>query len=296
MIIGSTIKNNILKKTEKKTKLGNNINRIYNKNQCVIHLIDTKFRSEKEKEYDSDSDDEDKNGEFITKFITDQHPELWDMMKRGDLIEDISVSGYRCDGRYYVETEHSQENHIKIIQNGLIVRDLYRGIDMYGTLPPSFHTITDFPIDYFENIITNNTLYPRTKSESYWHGLCLVALDLKKLKLNKLTNDNIFHKKVIKYSDFYKSSYNHFYVYAIVTFKKCNYLILQCIDGENKTPKNGDKEIKNVEERFISYFNDVDDNTYGAIPYNSFSMSDKKHIECIALEESVDIQNILIID
>jgi hypothetical protein len=123
----------------------NNVdNELFNKNKCVIHLIDY-----------TKEDDEYITADDITEYITDQHSELWFMMKQGDLIENISKSGYRSEGRYYVDIEYSQKPHIQLVRNKLIVKELYREHDTYGTLTPYFHTITQFPIHYFDDILVN---------------------------------------------------------------------------------------------------------------------------------------------
>ncbi len=196
--------------------------------KCVIHLIKYKKLS-----YDSDSSDEDDEptADKISDFITDQYMDLWKMMKKGDLIENIGKSGYRSEGRYYVDIDHKRKK--SIIRNGLIIRDLHTEWDDYGSIPSHFYVITEFPKSYFneDQIIVNNKYCPKQNKQSYWHcdnQPCFI--DTTRLKLKNLTEDNIFMEE----------SDDTRYVYVIVRFKKVNYCLINAIDIKHT---NSNKDI-----------------------------------------------------
>mmetsp|Transcript_8315 Transcript_8315/g.12856 ORF Transcript_8315/g.12856 Transcript_8315/m.12856 type:complete len:111 (-) Transcript_8315:306-638(-) len=82
-------------------------------------------------------------------------------MKHGDLIEDVSVSGYRCDGMHHVCVSKTNNN-----KRRSMIRDLDHDLDDYGTPAwgfPEFST-THF---YLERA-------PRvggaTSQDPYWHS------------------------------------------------------------------------------------------------------------------------------
>lgn len=178
------------------------------KNKCVIHIIS----------YGSDNSGSEKKENRllhpINDYITKHYPALWKMIKYGDLIEDIAVSGYRSTGRYIVDKNNKLSDHKK----GLFINQLYTEIDDYGTILPNMYTITKFPIGYFDNLEMNNKMCPYVKKyESYWHSdVSLSFFDVDFLKLNKLTTDNVYVKTLEDSSKF---------MYIILTYKKQNYLI-----------------------------------------------------------------------
>ena len=118
---------------------------------------------------------EDEVGDINLKF-----EELIQTMKRGDLIENLSVSGYRSRGRYIVDE----------INNKLVAVELSTEIDGYGNLPPNFLTITEFPIGYFDEA---NIIDVDNKKESDWHSEIQPRfIDCQKLKLDKLDPKDVF--------------------------------------------------------------------------------------------------------
>lgn len=162
-------------------------NKIYNNSKCVIHLI----KSE--------------NYANINELVNKKYPDLWLMMKPGDLIEDLSQSGYRSQGRYYVDYQHNSSK--------FKIYNLDKKFDDYGSIPSHFTSIDNFPLGYFndDNLMINNIYHPGLNRQSYWHtDNAIIFLNAEKLGLNKLNMDNI-------YTNIYKldRSENIYYKYEI---------------------------------------------------------------------------------
>lgn len=130
--------------------------------------------------------------------IKTRYPKLINLMKSGDLIENIHESGYRSDGVY--------------IYDGIDVIDLDYEYDDYGSIPKKFISIVDFRIGYwdFHNDTSNNKslqtndIYCKGKlSKFYWHtNMCYVnfaLLGIKKDLEQLISNLKHIHDK--KYSD-----------------------------------------------------------------------------------------------
>ena len=220
--------------------------KVFDQNRCVIHLIDTeryKFEQIKQSEDEAEDDgedeaeddgededgDEDENnnnnhdhvinvisGELITKFINDQHIKLWNMMKRGDLIEDLAVTRYQSvkdcmslsSGRYIVDhilkSNSERKSSINIMQNELCVRDLCCTYDPNGTIYPDMMSRTEFSINYFDDskLIVNDVLCPGQTFRSRWNNMKMMNkliyintkelqnLELKDIQWNKLLINN----------------------------------------------------------------------------------------------------------
>jgi hypothetical protein len=253
-------------------------NSVFSQNQCVIHLIRTS------KDDNSLNDEALHETEFIIKFITDNHIELWNMMKRGDLVEDISTSGYRSQGRYIVDKELNQPDHIKLIRNGLTIKDLCSDFDDYGSILPNMYTFTEFPRHYFddENLLVNNVFYPNEEIKSYWHWsnseYNLICLDVKKLKLNTITDDNVFHftKDIVKG----KGKYKVHYLYVVVTYKKVKYLFISEYSEQYSV-----QNIEKITKDFIKKFQET------MFTETDYDNSVKK----IAQIENVEFDNIVMI-
>lgn len=169
--------------------------REFSKTKCVNHLI----RSGIENCYDA---------KIINSIMVDKYLLLWCMMKEGDLVEDLSTSGYRSQGRYIVKLNS---------EGNLYVDDLCTDYDDYGSIPPEFTTITKFPIGYFDDVVINDGFHVGEEAKSYWHiDKSYVFLDLPLLGLNKLTYDDV---KIKKYDDEY-------YVHTVVEYNTDKYLLL----------------------------------------------------------------------
>jgi len=227
--IGSTKK----RASVEKKSIDEIMNELVNETRCVIHLIDTSA-------YNSAKDDRDDSEKIdineINQIITDQHMELWRMMKRGDLVEDMSLSGYMSRGRFIVDKDDTKDdkiNNMDIIRRGLVVKDLDRDIGPKGscqipndkrdgTILKTMYTITEFSPGHFDdnNLVVNDYLFPGELPKSIWkESQNVVWLDTEKLNLDKITNDDIFHIiNRVKNFDIH-------YLYLIIEYNKVAYLL-----------------------------------------------------------------------
>lgn len=266
---------------------------------CVIHLIELD-KEELDLEYVEASD--------VEKYITDQIPDLWNDMKAGDLIENTTESGYRSTGVYCVDFNHKQTEGECLIKNGLCIVEQECSYDDYGTVPLNFYAITRFPLNYHklgfndnnDNMVVNNTYSPEFyKSSAYWHTEPYYApLDVKKLKLDSLTDDNIFEHKFSFENAFNKNS--KFY-YLVITFKKQNYIICtfgseeqDLIDMFKNKPNVNKYYIINSGESAIESIVYVEDDKYNEI----LKGKDKRKTELYNLleNEKVELSHLLYLD
>ena len=193
---------------------GNTLNDINPpENKCVIHIIEWLInRSFQPNDDDGEFDEIDEKD--INLLIDKYYPKLWSQMKIGDLVEDVTHSGYRSTARYYVDENTYREEKLEInedtresntndwlIGRKLVVRKLYWHYDEYGSIPPHFYNITRFPLNYFNDIVVNNPyniliVDNHEKSASFdkfkssWHNGAIL-LDAEKLGLNNITSANI---------------------------------------------------------------------------------------------------------
>jgi hypothetical protein len=265
--IGST-----KKRTSIETKsIDTIIDALINETKCVIHLIDTSaYRSFKE-----ENDEEKIDVSEINQIITDQHMELWRMMKRGDLIEDLSQSGYMSNGRYIVDKNNSNCD-LDIVRCGLIVRDLDREIDKHGTILNSMCTITEFPLGYFDdnNLVVNDYLFPGELPKSIWkEEQSVVWLDTEKLNINEITKDDISHM-VHK-----TRNYDIHYLYLIIEYEKVKYLLYGMYNDQYSK-----HDIKKIIETIINHLKTVR-------VFNSEKIDE--NVCRIASAEKIDSKNIL---
>lgn len=259
--------------------------KVFDTSRCVIHLIDlTNIKAKMEFLIQANEDTKAseigmKTARYITNFITDQHAELWNMMKRGDLVEDVSSSGYRSEGRYIVDVDKDTKD-LGVMRNGLVIRSLYLEYDDYGTIYPDMYTITEFPIGYFDNLVVNSYLCgPDMKS--YWHcELSPISLDTKKLRLNSLTKDNVFHvNHALPDTDDSKGADSD-YLYVVVKFKGTNYMIIR--DYSNRYSKyNMKKELK----LFLKMFKE-------SHMFERYDHKSDENIKLIASSENVKIEDV----
>lgn len=236
----------------------------------------------------------------IIDYMMDQHYDMWDMMKRGDLIEDISVTrlnaGIQCldqyiptIGMYIVDTENNQNHETltssHVLRNGLTIRCLVLNDEPYTirrhTIPKTMYCITEFPIRYFDDIEINYTLCPDDISRSSWGGACLVTLDSNKLKLNKLHKQNVKHsiRNVMRNDKKIMIEY----LYIIITYVDTKYLLV----SEYMT-----EPIKyDIDNEKTVFIKRIKSGKY-LDPYDRF---DDKVIQEIAMDQGVDINNVLCI-
>lgn len=243
-------------------------NTIKSHKKCTMYLIDTSI---------FENDGETKiNGSYLTNLISDQYKDLWKVMKRGDFVYDISnLSGDLSEDLseelsedlseelsedlsedpsepwdtkfpYIVDIEADQPEHIRMIRNGLVIRDPDTSWDPMGSVLPNMFTITEFPIRYFDKPITDTSMCSHFKIMIKINTPCSVWLDVAKLKLNTLTYDNVFHVKTIEYP------LKHIqYLYTVLTYKKKNYMIIH-----RDTENNHNVADNDLIDRFINFFKD----------------------------------------
>lgn len=252
-------------------------NNIYNKNRCVIHLIYCDvheiedFNEDNNKDnictfddsddimchscYDhndyNDNNDYNNHIKIINNYISDQCPELWSMMKRGDILENIYESNIGTDGRYIIDIEYSQKKYKKIIRNGLIVRGLNYEYDMNGNIPFHFYSITEFEIGYFNdcNLIVNNRFCPNHKSFlSKWKSNnTIILLDIGELKLDSLQCDDIVMDNVNSMNNECTNTDNDIYTIQFI------YNNIEYVFAKIYNKKSQEIDCKN---HFIEYISD----------------------------------------
>lgn len=208
--------------------------------KCVMHLID--FDQMELFDFDTGSFDsidqfELNELENMARFISQHHSELWDVMKRGDLIKDVSISSDNeilnpTVGVYVVDKLDFETNEISgihIIRNGLTIRNLHKDsgkgkITRYN-IPSDMYSITQFPLGYFDDIVINDEYSPYyhdPRTISLWYSKCMISLDKKALKINK--NTKVFHKtKNVLYED---RMINVDYLYVVLKFNNEKYMII----------------------------------------------------------------------
>ena len=192
----------------------------YSKTKCVIHLIHSRVNNNHDPS-------------VINSVITSKYAVLWEMMKEGDLVEDLDTSGYRSMGRFIVKKDRVGK---------LYVDSLHTDYDDYGTVPPEFETITKFPIGYYDNWIINDSFHVGEEHKSYWHSdNCYMWLNTIKLHLDNLTPDKIKIKKCG----------NEYYVHTVVEYKGVKYLLYnECSRKYGPTPFTSSK----LKDEFIELF------------------------------------------
>lgn len=182
-------------------------------NSSTIHLISSKY------EYTPS-----------IKQLELKYPGITKMMKRGDIIEDISVSGYRSQGVFFFD--------------GKKVIDQDTSWDDYGSVPIDFKLITEFlPGNWDHSNLKINAKYVKTsssldESKFYWHSEsvpCTVDLELSGLRAEVKNNLTTYDSRQC----------------VILEYNKINYLIYICDDCL--------KECLDDNEKFVYVFN----NPYG---------------------------------
>jgi hypothetical protein len=166
--------------------------------ECVIHLIYPDLDMVLESD---DSEYEIETANDLSEYISDQIPELWEDLRHGDILEDISRVGDEEESMrgVYVVTRSEESDTFNLINHGLRISELEWSSEREEwVIPSEFTAITKFPFGYHDhhNMVVNNT-YARGYDEplSEWTTIpCPVPLDLKKLRLDKknLTSDHIF--------------------------------------------------------------------------------------------------------
>ena len=179
--------------------------------QCTIHLFDLSYDDEKEI-YESNikkcstcnhklSDDSLNSLDIIKIILKKKYPKIIEMAKSYDMLENISTTGERSEGIYFIV---KTETDFKIL-------DRTFKYDDYGNPPKEILTFKHIPINYYlpENCILNNYYFPEIKeTQLYWHGDEVITLfiDFTDIKIveNTFTYDNklyylqLYYTKEIK--------------------------------------------------------------------------------------------------
>ena len=289
----------------------------FDKTHCVVHLLSSvpglnadTMHADDHDDCNDRSDHNDNKGwdenklsnngsnksnekvKIISDHITDQNPDLWKIMKRGDLVE---IIGYRRSDRLYIVDKDPAPKDLGIIKNGLILKPLYTEYDQYGTIYPDMFSITEFQLGYFDQVVINDyfaqttdSIYstyssystcPMERPGGWWRNTkSPVCFNVKKLKLNRLTRCNVFTttNKIVG-----KESYQVNHLYAVIKYKAVDYLIIR--ECSNKYfAYCVEKEL----ERFINLFKKT-------IFIECYDIDDlhESVIKSIALEENVGTEN-----
>jgi len=246
--------------------------KVFNEEKCVIHLIDlSDIREEEDFDINNILD-------IISNFITDQHMELWRLMKKGDFIEDISVDVSDEIGqtkRLFIvdNVDNVDSKDLNVIRHGLGIKNLCTDYDKFGSIYSDMYTITEFSIGYFDDFVVNDYLCPYNTSKMYWHfKKSPVCFNVSKLKLNKLINDNVFSASI------QKESYLIEFLYIIIKYKNDNYMIIREFSNEYFK-----YDMKKEETAFIDIFKK-------SKLLECYELSD--NIKILAEKENIQIKNV----
>lgn len=94
-----------------------------------------------------------------TPKFSDIEDQIGDDYVRGDLVEDLSLSGYRSDGVYMIDVVNNKPKIIKLDYN----------LNSEGTVNVKFKVISDFPA-YYWDYSRFDKYHPDVEYKSYWHG------------------------------------------------------------------------------------------------------------------------------
>lgn len=112
----------------------------------------------------------DKNFDKFCKVIVEHlkkvNPVLFHSIRRGDLFENTSESGYRCAGRYIFDVQIDAVTGVKTVT----IEHLSDVPDDYGSIPEKFKPIVEFPLDYWNDNKIKALSFDGTGCSSYWHG------------------------------------------------------------------------------------------------------------------------------
>ena len=190
-----------------------------------------------------------KRGDFVYDVVT----EISDCEQSDNSSESESMINNNFPFPYIVDIEKDQPEHVKILRNGLTIRDPYKLWDPKGSVLPDMYTLTEFPIGYFDRLVYKKNMCQYFDSDVNKISPCSVWLDVVKLKLNTLKYENVFHIKTIEYP------MNHVhYLYTILIYKKKSYMI---INKEDQTKdqiedQKDDGDYQHFMDRFICHFKD----------------------------------------
>ena len=120
-------------------------------NKAIVHLVALGKRGKNY--HDIPSND----------YLNRKYPGITNMMKRGDIIENVTESGYRSQGIY--------------MWNGKKVIERNTDWDDYGSPSTEFRIITEFPPGYWDQCFGSDECLPvknwcriDAESQFYWHS------------------------------------------------------------------------------------------------------------------------------
>ncbi len=138
--------------------------------KATVHLI------KDDNEYDTD--------DITIEILDAKYPGLRESIKRGDIIENISQSGYRSDG-------------VNMYDGEKVIDQNYEWDD-YGSPSTKFKVITEFPPTYWDARLGIKNSLPTinwekdSTSSFYWHSDSPpLAVDVVKLGLRDIVNKAI---------------------------------------------------------------------------------------------------------
>jgi hypothetical protein len=261
--------------------------KVFNESKCVLHLIDLNVILE-------NPSTETDYSEIISRFISDQHAELWRMMKRGDFLQNIDIISeneftkksclkkkknktkhiHELNKRFIIE-KNTNELDLDIIRNGLMLKECYTWYNNQATIYPNVYTITQFPVGYFDDIVVNNYLCPsiNINTEFFWKPSekSPIVFNVKKLRLNTLNKDNIFT---------YNTNFEYviYCLYIIINYRKTDYMIIR-----EYSHKYFDYDMKEEVDKFIKLFDK-------SRMLECYELTDA--IKNVAKKENINIKNV----
>lgn len=163
-----------------------------------------------------------KDGESTTNYITlsdleAKYKGISEKIKRGDLVENVSESGYRSQGVYCFDGQE------------LIAQET--SYDDYGNPSACFKLIKEFPPGYWDDPIPNND-YEDDESRFYWH--CYVGyseIDLDEFDHTIVKDDENVTEILIDYNGKKYLIIVQKHNYDDVT--KCRQILVGCPEGES---------------------------------------------------------------
>lgn len=120
---------------------------------------------------------------IMMHWLMENCPSIYSTLKRGDFIENTTISGERCAGLYVVDMKDGAP----------VILNLDNEPDEYGTLP---HSFADLPVGFHFNLVED------TQCASGWHN-CLVPIDETILQEARLVRYNGEEMNASYYRDGY---------------------------------------------------------------------------------------------
>ncbi len=236
---------------------------------CVLHLVDIETG-----EYYL-------SAEELQQYLM-KTKKFWDVIRVGDLVENVAHSGYRSEGLYIID-EDVDNDCLKIV-------DLHTDYDDYGTILPHFYAITRFPIGYFDmdysnrehNVIVNNYFCATGKHGAYWHsGSCLMPLDKETFGIDQLTDEDLLTIDL-----------DHRQIYGIIVeYRNVRYFLTSIYKTTNEF-------LTYLKEEGFYQFNNLIDSYHGFL--SDDSDREKRYVLCDIIEflreNKIEFNNAYLLD